>query len=83
MTQAAFADLGEGFGLAEGALGMGISYGVISGKDERYDNEDYVNQIFLGSTGGPGGPVADGWQTYYLPGAASLMYHDSTEVDEQ
>lgn len=83
MTQAAFANLGEGFGLAEGALGMGISYAVISGKDERYNNESYVNQIFLGSTGGPGGPVADGWPTYYLPVAASLMYHDSTEVDEQ
>jgi N-methylhydantoinase B len=27
--------------------------------------------------------VADGWPTYYLPVAASLMYHDSTEVDEQ
>lgn len=83
MTQAAFADLGEGFGLAEGALGMGISYAVISGTDARYDNAAYVNQIFLGSTGGPGGPVADGWPTYYLPVAASLMYHDSTEVDEQ
>lgn len=83
MTQAAFADLGEGFGLAEGALGMGISYAVISGTDARYDGADYVNQIFLGSTGGPGGPIADGWPTYYLPVAASLMYHDSTEVDEQ
>jgi N-methylhydantoinase B len=83
LTQAAFADLGEGFGLAEGALGMGISYGVISGTDARYGDAPYVNQIFLGSTGGPGGPVADGWPTYYLPVAASLMYHDSTEVDEQ
>jgi N-methylhydantoinase B len=83
LTQAAFAELGEGFGLAQGALGMGISYAVISGKDERYGDAPYVNQIFLGSTGGPGGPVADGWPTYYLPVAASLMYHDSTEVDEQ
>ena len=31
LTQAAFAELGDGFGLAEGALGMGISYAVISG----------------------------------------------------
>jgi N-methylhydantoinase B len=83
LTQAAFAELGEGFGLAEGGLGMGISYGVISGTDARYDHAPYVNQIFLGSTGGPGGPSADGWPTYYLPVAASLMYHDSTEVDEQ
>jgi len=83
LTQAAFAELGEGFGLAEGALGMGISYAVISGQDSRLDDAPYVNQIFLGSTGGPGGPSADGWPTYYLPVAASLMYHDSTEVDEQ
>lgn len=83
LTQAAFAELGEGFGLAEGALGMGISYAVISGLDARLDSAPYVNQIFLGSTGGPGGPLADGWPTYYLPVAASLMYHDSTEVDEQ
>jgi N-methylhydantoinase B len=83
LTQAAFAELGDGFGLAEGALGMGISYAVISGRDARLDGAPYVNQIFLGSTGGPGGPVADGWPTYYLPVAASLMYHDSTEVDEQ
>ncbi|MBK5232867.1 MAG: hydantoinase B/oxoprolinase family protein [Thermoleophilia bacterium] len=83
LTQAAFATLGEGLGLAEGGLGMGISYGVISGKDERYGGAPYINQIFLGSTGGPGGPEADGWPTYYLPVAASLMYHDSTEIDEQ
>jgi N-methylhydantoinase B len=83
LTQAAFAELGDGFGLAEGALGMGISYAVISGRDARFDGAAYVNQIFLGSSGGPGGPVADGWPTYYLPVAASLMYHDSTEVDEQ
>jgi N-methylhydantoinase B/oxoprolinase/acetone carboxylase alpha subunit len=83
LTQAAFAELGEGFGLAQGALGMGISYAVISGRDSRYGDAPYVNQIFLGSTGGPGGPIADGWPTYYLPVAASLMYHDSTEVDEQ
>jgi N-methylhydantoinase B len=83
LTQAAFAELGDGFGLAEGGLGMGISYAVVSGNDERLDGAPYVNQIFLGSTGGPGSPTADGWPTYYLPVAASLMYHDSTEVDEQ
>ena len=83
LTQAAFAELGDGFGLAEGALGMGISYAVISGQDSRLDGAPYVNQIFLGSTGGPGGPSADGWPTYDLPVAAALMYHDCTEVDEQ
>jgi N-methylhydantoinase B len=83
LTQSAFAELGDGFGLAQGGVGMGISYAVISGNDARYDDAPYVNQIFLGSSGGPGGPIADGWPTYYMPVAASLMYHDSTEVDEQ
>ena len=83
LTQAAFAELGEGFGLAEGALGMGISYAVISGLDARLDSAPYVNQIFLGSTGGPGGPLADGWPTYYLPGGGIAHVPRLTEVDEQ
>ena len=53
MTQAAFAELGDGFGLAEGAIGMAVSCAVISGEDSRLDDAPYVNQIFLGSTGGP------------------------------
>ena len=33
ITQAAFAQIGDGFGLAEGGLGMGPPYAVISGND--------------------------------------------------
>ncbi len=51
MTQAAFADIGEGFGLAEGAFGIGISFAVVSGRDHRLDGAPYVNQIFLGGSG--------------------------------
>jgi N-methylhydantoinase B len=83
MTQAAFADLGEGFGLAEGAVGMMPYMAVVSGRDSRLDGAPYVNQIFLGGSGGPGSADADGWPTYILPVVAALMYHDSTEVDEQ
>jgi N-methylhydantoinase B len=43
----------------------------------------YVNQVFIGSGGGPGGPSADGWPTYLIPVCASLVYKDSVEVDEQ
>jgi N-methylhydantoinase B len=82
ITQSAFADLGEGFGLAEGAMGMPPAIGVVSGHDSRTDGP-YVNQIFIGAGGGPGGPVADGSPTYLVPVAAGLMYHDSVEVDEQ
>ena len=62
---------------------MGISYAVISGSDSRSMARRTSTRSSSASTGGPGGPVADGWPTYYLPVAASLMYHDSTEVDEQ
>jgi N-methylhydantoinase B len=82
-TQAAFAELGDGWGLAEGAMGMGPYMGVVSGKDHRFGDQAYVNQLFIGSGGGPGGPVADGWPTYFIPVCASLVYKDSVEVDEQ
>ncbi|MBN9217731.1 MAG: hydantoinase B/oxoprolinase family protein [Mesorhizobium sp.] len=82
IVQSAFAELGEGWGLAEGGLGMGAGCAVVSGKDHRADNAAYVNQLFLANAGGPGSPSADGWITYGLPVAAGLMYRDSVEIDE-
>jgi N-methylhydantoinase B len=82
-TQAAFADLGDGFGLAEGCFGLPPAFAVVSGHDERFDDAPYVNQLFLGAAGGPGSAEADGWPTYMLPVVAALLYHDSIEVDEQ
>ncbi len=76
IVQSAFAQLGEGWGLAEGGLGMGAGCAVVSGKDHRVDNAAYVNQLFLANAGGPGSPNADGWVTYGLPVAAGLMYRD-------
>lgn len=70
----AFAQLGDGFGLAEGGVGMGGSSADISGKDHRYNNESYVNQLILTTNGGPGSPLADGWVTYGLPVVSGLMY---------
>ena len=35
ITQAAFAEIGDGFGLAEGGMGMGPHMAVVSGNDER------------------------------------------------
>ena len=83
ITQAAFAELGDGFGLAEGGMGMPPYMAVISGLDGRHGDMPYVNQVFIGSGGGPGGPTADGWPTYLIPVCASLVYKDSVEVDEQ
>jgi len=82
-TQAAFADLGDGFGLAEGCFGLPPAFAVASGRDFRFGDAPYVNQLFLGGGGGPGSPVVDGWPTYMLPVVAALLYHDSIEVDEQ
>lgn len=80
-TQAAFAAIGDGHGLAEGAIGMGAGAGVISGNDWRR-NGPFINQEWLVTNGGPGTPSTDGWLNYGLPVAAGLMYRGSVEVDE-
>ena len=82
VTQSAFAKFGEGFGLAQGGNAMGAPMAVISGRDLRHNDEPYINQIFLGKNGGPGGPSADGWVTYVLPNAGGVTYRDSIELDE-
>ncbi|MGE0038280.1 MAG: hydantoinase B/oxoprolinase family protein [Xanthobacteraceae bacterium] len=81
MTQSAFAQIDEGFGLAEGGIGLGAGVGVVSGDDHR-NGSAYVNQLVVAYAGGPGGPTADGWPTYGIPVVASLMFRDSLEVDE-
>lgn len=81
-VQAAFADLGEGYGLAEGGVGMGAGISVISGKDARRDGHPYVNQLIISNNGGPGGPDCDGWITYGIPVVSGLMYRDSVEISE-
>ena len=80
--QGAFARLGEGYGLAEGASSMGAAMAVISGSDMRRSGEPYVGQLFLALGGGPAGPKADGWLTYCLPTAAGNICLDSVELDE-
>jgi len=82
-TQAAFAKIGDGFGVAEGGLGMGPGYAVISGDDWRRDGDPYVNQFFIGNNGGPATAHGDGWVTYLLPVAGGVSYRDSIEIDEQ
>lgn len=81
-TQAAFAAIGDGHGLAEGAVGMGAGAGVISGRDWRFGGNPFINQEWVVVNGGPGTPVSDGWLNYGLPVAGGLMYRGSVEVDE-
>ena len=82
-TQRTIADAWEGYGLAEGACGIGPGFAVVSGTDWRKDDDAYVNQKFLGSQGGPAGPEHDGWVTYGNAVTNGLMFRDSVEIDEQ
>lgn len=82
-VQAAFASIGDGFGMAETGAAMPPAWGVISGLDPRHGNRRYINQIFLPAvTGGAGGPAADGWLTLGHVGNAGMMLRDSVEIDE-
>ena len=83
-TQRLVAERWKGAGLAEGACGLGAGFAVISGHDDRAGHEtDYVNQIFLGSQGGPASTGYDGWITFANSVTNGLMLRDSIEVDEQ
>jgi len=80
-VQAAIAELGEGFGMAESGAILPASVGVVSGYDPDKD-ERYVNQLFLAMTGGPAAPDTDAWITLGHVGNAGLCYQDSIELDE-
>jgi N-methylhydantoinase B len=77
----AIAELGEGFGMAEGGSLLPPAAGVISGVDPR-NGENYVNEIFLFHTGAGASPTADGWLTLTGMGSAGLCLLDSVEIDE-
>ncbi len=84
MTQKTFADNWAGTGLAEGSCSVGAGFSVISGQDTRRgEPTPYINQVFLGSQGGPADAHTDGWITYGNSVTNGLMFRDSIEVDEQ
>ncbi|MGE0824878.1 MAG: hydantoinase B/oxoprolinase family protein [Candidatus Binatia bacterium] len=83
VTQSAFADLGEGWGTAEGGVAQNAGYAVISGADSRRNRSQYVNQMLLGNNGGPASALCDGWVTYGIAVISGLLYRDSVEIDEQ
>lgn len=82
-TQTAFAEIGDGWGLAEGAGACGVGYAVVSGNDERRNGAPFVNEIIMGNNGGPATPWCDGWVTFSMPDGAFVTYIDSIEVTEQ
>jgi N-methylhydantoinase B len=80
-TQVAMADIADGLGLAECGAIMTPGLAVVSGTDP-LTGEAYVNQVFLGFTGGAAAPNADAWQTICHVGNGGLCYFDSVELDE-
>jgi N-methylhydantoinase B len=80
-TQRAFAVLSDSAGMAEVGAVIPPSGGVLSGRDPR-TGRDYVNQVFLGLTGGAAGPHGDAWLTVGHVGNAGLSCLDSIELDE-
>ncbi len=82
-VQALFNKITEERGIAEGGTVMCPAVSVISGKDWRRNDEPYVNQLFIGMTGGPGVRGHDGWVTYQFPCTGGALYWTSVEVMEQ
>ncbi|MBM3484401.1 MAG: hydantoinase B/oxoprolinase family protein [Alphaproteobacteria bacterium] len=80
-TQAALAELKDGIGLAECGAVIPPSCGVISGIDPR-NGQRFVNQVFLGFTGGAAAPHTDAWLTIAHVGNAGLCCIDAVELDE-
>ncbi|MDR3072426.1 MAG: hydantoinase B/oxoprolinase family protein [Clostridiales Family XIII bacterium] len=70
-------------GLAEGGATQCPAVSVISGTDFRKGAQPYVNQIFLGMTGGPAANGHDGWVTYQYPCTGGALNWNSVEVLEQ
>lgn len=80
-VQCAIAEISEGAGLAECGAIIPPSSAVVSGVHPG-TNRPFVNQLFLGLSGGAGAPAADAWQTICHVGNAGLCYIDSVELDE-
>jgi len=80
-VQLAMSELGDGYGMAEIGANLPPSRGVVSGTDPR-NGQAFINQIFLGSSGGAGGPTCDGWFHYSHAGNGGMGYMDSIEQAE-
>lgn len=81
-VQVAFAQIGDGWGMAEVGAVQTAAQAVISGRDWRHGNRPFVDQLILGDTLGAGGPKSDGWLAMITTGTAGMSFYDSVEVDE-
>ena len=72
-VQCAIAELADGLGMAETGAAIPPSIGVVSGV---HDGKPFVNEVYLGCTGGAGTPSSDGWLTILHVGNAGMCYQD-------
>lgn len=80
-VQRAIAELGPGFGMAEVGAVIPPAAGVISGVDPR-SGRDFVNQVFLGFSGGAARDGQDAWITAAHVGNGGMCFQDSIELAE-
>lgn len=80
-VQAAFADIGEGIGMAEYGAPIPATSPVVSGEDPR-TGKRYINQIFLGATAAPARPRMDCWLMGLHVGNGGVGFIDSIELTE-
>ncbi len=80
-VQRSFAEIADGLGMAEVGAVLPPADGVVAGIDPR-TGKRFVNQLFLGATGGAGTAHVDAWVTYTHVGNGGLCYLDSVELDE-
>ena len=78
-VQRAMAELGDGYGMAETGAVIPPSTGVISGT---HNGAAFVNEVYIGYSGGAASPTQDAWLTIMHVGNAGMCYEDSIEVDE-
>ncbi|MGE0256025.1 MAG: hydantoinase B/oxoprolinase family protein [Alphaproteobacteria bacterium] len=80
-VQATIAGIADGIGLAECGAINPPSGGVVSGVDPRRGRA-FVNQVFIGKSGGAGAPFADAWQMISHVGSAGFANLDPVELEE-
>lgn len=80
-VQLAISEISAGDGMAEIGANLPPSRGVFSGRDPR-TGKPFINQVFLGSSGGGASPNADGWFHYSHAGNGGMGFMDSIELAE-
>ncbi|MCR8720608.1 hydantoinase B/oxoprolinase family protein [Pseudomonas syringae] len=70
-------------GAAEPPYGCPPHEAVVSGRDTRRNGEEFILQIFAGSSGGPATAFSDGWLSFATIMGAGIPHLDSSEIVEQ